>query len=59
MTPTEPNHDIATLANRLIAEVAAQMLADGARADEVTYMRHDMLNTLCVYTPALFRRRAS
>jgi hypothetical protein len=29
--------DIARLANRLIAEIAADMLADGARSDEIVY----------------------
>jgi hypothetical protein len=51
--------DIARLANKIIAEIAADMLADGARADEIVYMRHDLTRTFAVYCPNLFRRRAS
>jgi hypothetical protein len=50
--------DISRLANRIIAEIAAEMLADGARADEIVYMRHDLTRTFATYCPNLFRRVA-
>jgi fatty acid-binding protein DegV len=50
--------DIAAMANRLIAEIAAEMLADGARAAEIVYMRHDLTRTFAAYVPNMFRRSA-
>jgi hypothetical protein len=53
------DQDIRHLASRLIAEIAVQMIADGARPAEVVYARRDILNTLTVYVPDLFRRTAA
>jgi hypothetical protein len=51
--------DLAQDANRLIAEIAAYMLADGARAAEIVYMRHDLTRTFATYVPSLFQRRSA
>jgi hypothetical protein len=53
------DQDIRHLASKLIAEIAVQMIADGARPAEVVYARRDILNTLTVYVPDLFRRTAA
>jgi hypothetical protein len=50
--------EISSLASRLIAEIAARMLEDDARADEIAYMRHDLMHTFAVYVPGVFRRAA-
>ena len=48
--------DIADLANKLIAETGMHMLQDGCRADEISYMRRDIVTTVSTYAPQTFRR---
>jgi hypothetical protein len=48
--------DVAATVNKLIAAVAVIMMEDGCTASEISFMRHDLVQTVCTYCPDTFRR---
>jgi hypothetical protein len=48
--------DVAATVNKLIAAVAVIMMEDGCSASEISFMRHDLVQTVCTYCPDTFRR---
>jgi hypothetical protein len=51
--------DVATLANKLMAEIAWRMDEEGLNASEIAYMRFDLMSTVATYLPDTFRQRRS